>query len=234
MNMDQCTPTSSPSASTRMSILDCPNNDNEKESMKKYPYRRLVGLLMYLSNATRPDIAHAIRTAAQFCDNPSIIHWQGIKMILRYLRGTSNYGLMFNGNLNNNNNINLNKFPIIGYADADWGGSDNRKSTSGGLITIDNNIVDWICNKQQTPSLSSCESEYIATGSTVQSMLWIDSLLKEMGIRTNKENIPLLVKNDNQSAIAICKNDVLHDRVRHIDIRHHFIRDEINNKKVEL
>ena len=225
-------PVSSPSPTYKMSKLDCPTTDEGKEAMKKFPYRRLVGLLMYLSNATRPDIAFAVRTAAQYMENPGILHWKALITILKYLKGTMNYGLLFDGNLVASDAND--KFPIVGYADADWGGNESRKSTTGGVITVGGNVVDWLCNKQQTPALSSCEAEYIATGATVQSMMWINSLLQEMGLRTVLEEMPLRVHNDNQSAIAICKNDVLHDRVRHIDIKHHFIRDLIENKNLTI
>ena len=214
-------PVSSPSPIDRLSKLDCPTTDKGKLEMKKFPYRRLVGLLMYLSNATRPDIAYAVRNTAQFMENPGISHWKALVTIVKYLKGTKSYGLVFDGNLVEKNVVD--KFPIVGYADADWGGNEGRKSTTGGVITLGGNVVDWLCKKQQTAALSSCEAEYIATGSVVQSMLWMDSLLQEMGLKTTLEEMPLRVHNDNQSAIAISKNDVLHHRVRHIDIKHHFI-----------
>jgi len=225
-------PVSSPSSAIKLTKNDCPTTEQGKLAMKQYPYRRLVGLLMYLSNATRPDIAHAIRNAAQFMDNPGYNHWKALITIVKYLKGTKNYGLVFNGNMNHDSDSN--QFPIVGYADADWGGNEDRKSTTGGIITLGGNVVDWLCNKQQTPALSSCEAEYIATGAVVQSMLWLDSLLQEMGLRTVVDEMPLKVHNDNQSAIAISKNDVLHHRIRHIDIRHHFIRDLIEKKKLVI
>jgi hypothetical protein len=232
--MDQCAPVSTPSAKTRMSLLDCPTTDSQKELMMKIPYRGAVGSLMYLSNSTRPDIAFAVRTAAQFCNNPGMIHWQAVKQIFRYLRGTANYGLKYQGSPTSGTS---NEFTLIGYADADWAGClDTRKSTTGGVITMghNNNVVDWLCNKQKTQALSSCEAEYMATGATLQSMMAVQSCLQELGLRGTGETMVLKIRNDNQSAIAICKNDVLHNRVRHIDIRHHFIRDHVNNKTVEL
>jgi hypothetical protein len=229
------TPVSSPSPSEKLSKLDCPTTDAGKLAMKKFPYRRLVGLLMYLSNTTRPDIAYAIRNAAQFMENPGHIHWNALLTIVKYLKGTKNFGLMFHGDdTGSKENKYGDRFPIVGYADADWGGNENRKSTTGGVITLGGNVVDWLCNKQQTAALSSCEAEYIATGAVVQSMLWIDSLLQEMGLKTTVEEMPLCVHNDNQSAIAISKNDVLHHRLRHIDIKHHFVRDLIENKKLVI
>jgi len=237
MRMENCTPEASPAAATALSQADGPTSDQEKERMKTVPYRRVVGLLMYLANSTRPDITHAVRTVAQFAQNPGENHWRAVKRILRYLRGTSHYGLAFGGSSGNSKSM----FAITSFADADWAGcKESRRSTTGSVIQIGESIVDWSCKKQKTVALSSCEAEYMASGSALQSMMWVKKMLEELGVRKATGDgrdggaMALQLKNDNQSAIAICKNDVLHDRVRHIDIRHHFIREQVNNKTVEV
>jgi hypothetical protein len=217
--------------------------------MKGVPYRRLVGLLMYLANTTRPDILHAVRAAAEFAHNPGEIHWRAVKRILRYLRGTAHYGLVFGNtaaytadNVSVDTTIGVrDTYEISSYADADWGGcKDSRKSTTGCIIMVGGSVVDWTCKKQPTVALSSCEAEYMANGAAVQSMIAVRSLLEELGLRgsaaehSSAGSMSMKLKNDNQSAIAICKNDVLHNRVRHIDIKHHFIRDEVQKGTVEL
>jgi hypothetical protein len=125
------------------------------------------------------------------------------------------------------------------YADADWGSDHStRRSCTGNIVLLGGCIVDWTCKLQPTVALSSCEAEYQSSGSGVQSMMYMDSLLTELGVRgrlNESGDAPtLLVLNDNQSAVAICKNDVLHSRVRHIDIKHHFIREQVEKGAVEI
>ena len=249
--MDDCAPADSP-APTDVHALSKQHTQSAEESerMRNVPYRRVVGALMYLSNTTRPDIAFCVRKVAQFAQAPGEIHWQVVKKILRYLNGTAHYGLVF-GRVERSADAGVTSAAdtsagaaaahISCYADADWAGNtDSRRSCTGNLVLLGGSIVDWTCKMQSTVALSSCEAEYQSSGSAVQSMLFMDSLLTEMGLRGNNNDgqrdgtLKLKVLNDNQSAVAICKNDVLHSRVRHIDIKHHFIREQVEKGAVEV
>jgi hypothetical protein len=158
--------------------------------------------------------------------NPGEKHWIACKRILRYLKSTSELGL------NYQNNRNDDKIILSGYCDADWAGDvDDRKSTTGYIIKINDCLINWVSKKQSTVSLSSAEAEYMSISATIQEMQWIRSLLKELNILS--EQVPILYC-DNQSAIAISENDKFHNRTKHIDIRHHYIRETIKNKEVEL
>ena len=107
----------------------------------------------------------------------------------------------------------------------------DRRSTSGYIVKVNGCTVSWASKKQPTVSLSSAEAEYMAAGTAVQEVLWMRALLREMGFEQEEASVLL---SDNQSAIAIASDDVHHARTKHIDIRHHFIRQHIGEKAVQL
>ena len=112
------------------------------------------------------------------------------------------------------------------FSDADWAGNtDDRKSTSGGCFYLGNNLVSWHSKKQNSISLSTAEAEYIAAGSCCAQLLWMKQMLKDYEFDLDT----LTVFCDNTSAINISKNLVQHSRTKHIDIRHHFIRELVEN-----
>ena len=224
MHMDESHAVPTPGAQQPLSKQQCPQNEDERASMSVVPYRRTVGALMYLANTSRPDIGHAVHSVAQFAQDPGQVHWQAVKRILRYLCGTAEYGLVFDGSI---------PLQLQVFADANWAGCiDSRRSTSGWLIMLGGSVIDWSCKRQDTVALSSCESEYMAISSAVQGVLWTVSLLGELGIA--QQSAPIMVRNDNKSAIAITQNDVMHGRSKHIDIRHHFVRDEVLRRTVHM
>ena len=123
----------------------CPTTDEEKIEMSCIPYRSTVGCLMYLMVATRPDIAVAVGVASQFLENPG--HWSAVKRILRYLKGTEDFGIEYSVSRE-----------VCGYTDADWAGDTyTRHSTSGYCFILNNGIVSWTSRKQRTVALSSTE-----------------------------------------------------------------------------
>jgi hypothetical protein len=247
-----------PGSQEDLTQLGCPRTTAEFAEMKRIPYRRVVGLLIYLASTSRPDISYSVNRVAQFSQNPGQIHWRAVIQILRYLCGTSNYGLLFNGQSNSstaqtalsNTSVSSISVPsvsnsavtdatkLIVYSDASWGmDKDNRRSTTGWIIKLGNCWIDWNSRKQQTVALSSCEAEYMALGAAAQGALWIKSLLGEMGYGPNSSTtstptsspIPIFYC-DNKSAISMAQNNVLHNRSKHIDIKHHFIRELIERK----
>lgn len=121
---------------------------------------------------------------------------------------------------------------LVGYSDADWGGDHNdRKSTSGYVFEVFGNVVNWGSRKQTTVSQSSTEAEYIALAQAVNEAKWIKSILNEIGI---KINVPIVIYEDNQSVIRIAEEPREHKRMKHIDIKYCFIRDEIEKDVVKI
>ena len=184
-------------------------------------YQSVVGSLMYLATCTRPDIAYAVGMLARFSSKPNQSHWTAAKRVLRYLRGTVNFGILYRG-----------ESGVLGYSDADWAGdADDRKSTSGYMFLIAGGPVSWKSRKQSTVALSTAEAEYVALSTAVQECMWMQRLLSELG---NPPDGPTTILEDNQSSIAMAKNPQFHGRAKHIDIKHHFIRDQVSIGSIEL
>uniref|UniRef100_H3H9M2 Uncharacterized protein n=1 Tax=Phytophthora ramorum TaxID=164328 RepID=H3H9M2_PHYRM len=126
----------------------------EEAFVAKYPYRELVGALMYLATCTRPDIAQAVGEVAKFCKRYNKSHWVAAKRILKYLKTTQDMGTVFNGAI---------KGEPIGYADANWAGDlDTRRSTTGYVFFLDGSAISWKSKRQPTVATSSTEAEYMS------------------------------------------------------------------------
>ena len=146
--------------------------DEEKCYMSRVPYASAVGSLMYAMVCTRPDIAHAVGVVSRFLSNPTKEHREGVKWILRYLKGTSELCLCFTkGNLT-----------LQGFSDADLGGDfDTKKSTTGYIFTLGGTVVSWKSKLQDRVALSTTEAEYIAISEAAKEMIWLKNFLNELG-----------------------------------------------------
>jgi hypothetical protein len=270
LRMDEgCKPAASPSADEPLSIIDAPATPETLAEMKGIPYRRAVGALMYLSNTSRPDITHAVSQVARFVSNPGMRHWRAVLKIMRYLGGTRDYGLLFEshrsaasahsspsshapgtGPAHDTSRL-LTVIPLVGYADADWGGCpDTQRSTTGVIIQFGGSIVDWSSKRQATVALSSCEAEYMAVANALQSIMWTQNMLAEIGfqraetqealdssvasIRSRLVTSRPQLFNDNRSALAMAQNDTHHQRSRHMSMRLAFVREQVAAKAVSL
>ncbi|XP_063939719.1 uncharacterized mitochondrial protein AtMg00810-like [Daucus carota subsp. sativus] len=215
--MDNCQPTSTPiSCGTKLSNFD--------GSAKIDPslFRSLVGSLRYLT-CTRPDILYGVGLISRYMETPTITHMKMAKRILRYVKGTPEYGLTYSPSTH---------FKLYGYSDSDWGGDvDDRKSTTGFIFFLGDTAFTWCSKKQPIVTLSTCEVEYVSAASSVCHAIWLRRLLKMIHI-PQEEATPIYV--DNKSAIALAKNPVFHDRSKHIDTRYHYIRECVEKKVVEL
>ena len=184
-------------------------------------YRSMIGSLMYLT-ASRPDLLFAVCICARYQSKPTKKHLEAVKRVFRYLKGTIHMGLWYPKETS---------MALTAYSDADHAGcQDTRRSTSGGAQFLGNKLVSWSSKKQMSTSISSTEAEYIAMSSCCAQILWMRSQLSDYGFICNK--IPMYC--DNKSAIALCCNNVQHSRTKHIDIRHHFIREQVEKGIVEL
>ena len=184
-------------------------------------YQSAVGCLLYLSTKTRPDVAYAVSNVARYTSKPTKQHWVAVKRIMRYLNGTINHGLLYD---------NVSK--LTGFSDANWAGDlDDRKSTSGYIFTMSGGPISWLSKKQTCVALSTAESEYMALSLAAQESVWIKRLLHDMN-ETSED--PTLIYEDNQSTICMAMNPKFHGRAKHIDIKHHFIREQVSNNKIVL
>lgn len=197
--------------------------DGFSNSVDTKLYQSMVGSLLYAALATRPDIAQAVGAVAKYCARPSEAHLTAVKRIFRYLKGTVDLGLKFKSQRN---------LSPVGYSDADWAGDrDDRHSTSGNLFLMASSPISWMSKKQSVVALSSAEAEYIALSSAAQETVWLRRLLEDLGA---KSNLPTLIMEDNQGAIAQAQNPVAHGRSKHIDIKYHFVREAIEDGFVSL
>lgn len=216
-NMHECNKVATP-ADTNAILYDLKNDETIL-----FPYREAVGSLMYLAVSTRPDISYAVGLVSRFLENPSMAHVNAVKRILKYIKGTSTYGIFFQNNKN---------LVLYAYSDADFAGCVNtRRSTTGYLLQIGSAIVSWSSERQKCVSISTAESEYIASAEAVREMVWLRTLLDEL--LPNGYGKPIL-SIDNQSAIKLIKNPEMHRRTKHIDIKFHFIREKFNQKMFSI
>ena len=187
-------------------------------------YQQAIGCLTYMSTATRPDIAAAVGVLSQYMSRPSKDHWIGVKRVLRYLKGTLMYGLKFSAHEE--------EPELFGYSDADWAGDvDTRRSTSGYVFQIGSSTVSWSSKKQTTVAKSSTEAEYVALSSATQEAVWLRSLMRDFG---RQMDAPTTIYEDNQGAIELAKNAKYHNRTKHIDICHHFVRERVVSNEIQV
>lgn len=195
----------------------------DSESANQEQFQSAVGSLLYLSTMTRPDITYAVSNVAKFCANPAKEHWIAVKRIMRYLIGTMHLGLLYRKNELNS---------CVGFSDADWGGDpDDRKSTSGYIFQMSGGAISWRSKKQACVALSTAEAEYIALASAAQEAVWLRQLLTDL--RSKPEEATKIYE-DNQSAIYLAKNPQFHGRAKHIGIKYHYIREQVENGNVKL
>jgi hypothetical protein len=190
-------------------------------------YQRIIGSLTYLAICTRPDIAYAAMALGQFNASPTRSHLACAKGVLRYLAGTVHLCLQFP--FTSSQPISRpSKLPsTCALSDADWASDEkDRKSISGYCFFFMDSLVSWSSRKQRTVSTSSTESEYYALTNTVKEAIWMKLFLSLTSL-PSPQPFPILC--DNQSTCTIANTDVISSRTKHIDVRHHFIRQHLND-----
>ena len=189
--------------------------------MSKVPYTSAIGSLMYAMVCTRPDIAYAVGVVSRFMSRPGKQHWETVKWILRYLKGSSNTCLCFTGA----------SLKLQGYVDVDFTDDiDSRKSTTGFVFTLGGTTISWASNLQKFVTLSTIEVEYVATTEAGKEMIWLHGFLDELG----KKQEMRILHSDSQSAIFLAKNLVFHSKSKHIQTKYHFFCYLIEDKLVIL
>ena len=219
-NMSDCNPCNLPCDSSFSNISAHNSNDLCDSTL----YREIVGSLIYLMICTRPDLSFVVTKLSQFMSKPTNALLSIAKNVLRYLKGTIDYELTFS---KQNSPMHL-----LGYCDSDWGSSEDRKSITGYCFMLNDSgpMISWKCKKQPIVALSSCEAEYISMTHAIQEGLFLRQLLYDL----LHINFKVYLGVDNQGSIMLAQNPVNHQRSKHIDIRYHFIRDEIQKGIIDL
>lgn len=208
----------------KLSTSQAPKTHDDIIYMEGIPYANVVGSLMYAMVCTRPDIAHAVSLVSRFMANPGKAHWQALKWILRYIRGSLGRVLVYGGARNSRRTT-----AIEGFVDSDYAGClDSRKSLTGFVFTAFGTAISWKASLQKVVALSTTEAEYIALTEAVKESLWLEGIAKELKI----QNEVITVHCDSQSAIDLSRNSVHHERTKHIDIKLHFVREVIGQGSV--
>nr|XP_040249224.1 uncharacterized mitochondrial protein AtMg00810-like [Aegilops tauschii subsp. strangulata] len=197
VSMENCKPTSTPLSTSEQLARVSGRPLSIDDSFR---YRSVVGGLQYLT-LTRPDISFAVNKVCQFLSQPTDAHWEAVKRILRYVKGTLHTGLKFRKAVSTSISI---------FTDADWAGCpDDRRSTGGFAIFVGPNLIFWSSKKQPTVSRSSTEAEYKALANGAAEAIWVESLLKELGV--SQQRVPVLWC-DNLGATYLTANPVFHAR----------------------
>ncbi|GKD51063.1 putative ribonuclease H-like domain-containing protein, partial [Tanacetum coccineum] len=195
--------------------------DAEAEDVDVHLYRSMIGSLMYLTSS-RPDIMFVVCACTRFQVTPKVSHLHAVKRIFRYLKGQSKLGLWYPKH---------SPFDLEAYSNSDYAGASlDRKSTTRGCQFLGSRLISWQFKKQTTVANSTTKVEYVAATSCCGQVLWIQNQMLDYGY--NFMNTRIFI--DNESTICIVKNPVFHSKTKHIEIRHHFIRDSNENKLIQM
>ena len=184
------------------------------------PYRSVIGRLMWISGATRPDISYITGYLSQFNASPTTNGWNQAMRVVAYLGRTKAYGLLLGGKGHSE--------ALMGWTDADYAGcAVTRRSTTGYAFQALGSTIQWTSKRQATVAQSTLEAEYIAAAEGAREAVYLRGLLREMFIWSG--NLPVTINCDNQSAIRLAENPGIHQRSKHIEVRHHYLRDQVEN-----
>ena len=199
-----------------------PKTPQEEEDMRRIPYASAVDSLMYAMLCTRPDICYAVGLVSRYQSNPGMGHWIAMKHILKYLRRTRDYMLMYSGG-------DLNP---IRYTYSDFqSDKDSRKSTSGSIFTFGGGAVVWRSIKQSSIADSTMEAKYIAACEAAKELVWLKKFYTDLEVVPNMEK-PLVLYSDNSGAMENSKEPRSHKRGKHIERKYHLIREIIHRGDV--
>ena len=219
--MLDCNPVSTPmDPGLSLSSADMPQTSEEKLEISTIPYINAVGSLMYLSTCTRPDIFYTVHKLARFNTNPGMAHWKAVKYLFRYLRRTMDLALTYSPCPHSSELFRT-------YSDADHAGElDSRKSTGRFVIMVETGAVSWFSKLQSMVRLLSTEAEYVAGNEAGKEVMWMRNLLIEIGYTL--PGLSTLFMNNN-SAISVAKNPTHHSKMKHVDLRLHWLRDVVES-----
>lgn len=178
-------------------------------------YRATVGSLQYLG-LTRPDISFAVNHLSQYMQQPTTVHWEAVKRVLRYLAGTITVGIFFSSST---------PMTLHAFSDADWAGNkDDYTSTGAYIVYLGKQPISWASRKQKSVARSTTEAEYRSVADTAAELRWVLSLAKELGVPIT--GLPTIFC-DNIGATQLCSNPVFHTKMKHVALDYHFVREQV-------
>ena len=187
-------------------------------------YAELIGSLLYVSNTVRPDISFHVSQLARFMTKPRRQHWKAALHVLRYLKGTMDYGITFDGNVKHTN-------ILYGFADSDWAGDQHgAKSTSGYVFVMNGGAVTWSSKRQSVTALSTAEAELISASAATQEATYLRQLLLELSVKQPQT----LIFEDNEACIKIAENPITSQRTKHVKVKYFYVREAVQRGEVQL
>ncbi|GKC61305.1 zinc finger, CCHC-type containing protein [Tanacetum coccineum] len=195
---------------------------NKGQSVSQLEYSRVIGCLMYAMTCTRPDIAFAVGKLSRYTSNPGTQHMQAIQRVLKYLKKTMNYRLMYSG------------YPLVleGYTDASWtSNTKDNSSTSGWVFLLGGGTISWASKKQTCITCSTMESEFISLAAAGKEAEWLTNLLLEIPLWV-KPITPISIRCDSAATLAKAYSQMYNGKSRHLGVRHSMIRELIMNEVV--
>lgn len=222
--MSDCKPTSTPLPLAHPLYRERkPATDDERRDMSSVPYRSVLGSLIYLSTRTRPDIATAVSLLGKYQADPTPTDWKALKHLLRYIKGTVDYGIVLPSHDNS---------ALTAYSDADWARDEStRRSRSGILITFAGAPIVWQSKLQQATATSTAEAEFAALSTCAREVGWLRGVLAELHLQ---DDSPTTVLQDNLGTITWTQDVQGLRRVKHVGLRYHFVREMVDNMAIKV
>ena len=208
-----------------LSKADGPQNDAEIAEMCGIPYREAVGALMWVANMTRPDLAYTAHTLAKFGDNPGPEPWKAVMKVPQYLKRTVSLGVTYGGATEDN-------VKLSAWVDADHASCpDTRRSVSGGAVMLDGEAISWFSRVQRITATATSESEYVALAENVNELRFLRQVKAFMVPRIDYN---IRIHEDNEGAMKMAENRFSSRRTRHIDVKHHMVRDALDGEIIRV
>lgn len=212
-NMENAKPVNTPmrvhfklSTATKEEVVE------NAEYMKSVPYCNAIGSLMYGMIGTRPDLAYPVGLVSRFMSDPIREHWEAVKWVLRYVRGSIGMCLTYKRS---------SELKIVGFCDSDYSADlDRRRSISGYMFLVGDYVISWKSSLQKVVALSTTEAEYISMTEAANESVWLRGLSEDFGYQQEKVEVFC----DSQNALALAKNNVHHERTKHMAGKLSFIR----------
>ena len=209
----------------KFSLNQCPKGNLEIEEMKSIPYTSIIRSLMYAQVCTHPDIAYIVGVLGRYLSNAGIDHWKAAKRVMRYLKKTRDYMLIYQRS---------NQFEIIGYSDSDFAGcQDSRRSTSGYVYLLAGGAISWKSSKQTLVASSTMAAEFIACYEASNHGLWLRNFVTGLRIMEGIER-PLKLYCDNRSAVLYSNNNRSTTKSKFIDIKFLVVKERVQNRQLSI